>query len=167
MDTKKQSVDLEDVPEIIFKTFLEKLMDDLKIDEGVKYEIYLDHLGLPTFGIGHLIKQSDPEHEFPVGTPVSKARVKECFDQDIQQTIRDCNILFEQFEYFPDEVRLVIANMMFNLGRTRLSGFKKFGKAINEHKYNTAADEMMDSKWYRQVTVRAERLRQRIIAVDI
>ena len=33
---------------------IDKLREELKIDEGCKYEIYLDHLGLPTFGIGHL-----------------------------------------------------------------------------------------------------------------
>ena len=30
------------------------LFEQLKIDEGVKYEVYKDHLGYPTFGVGHL-----------------------------------------------------------------------------------------------------------------
>ena len=34
---------------------LEKLRAQLEIDEGVKYEIYNDHLGYPTFGVGHLV----------------------------------------------------------------------------------------------------------------
>ena len=62
---------------------LEKLREELKVDEGVKYEIYLDHLGLPTFGIGHLVLDSDPEHGMAVGTTVSEDRVNECFDQDV------------------------------------------------------------------------------------
>ena len=37
------------------KMNIEKLREELKIDEGVKYEVYLDHLG-STCGIGHLIK---------------------------------------------------------------------------------------------------------------
>ena len=36
--------------------------EQLKIDEGVEYEIYLDHLGYPTFGVGHLVLETDPEH---------------------------------------------------------------------------------------------------------
>ena len=40
---------------------IEQLRNELEIDEGVKYEIYLDHLGLPTFGIGHLVTENDPE----------------------------------------------------------------------------------------------------------
>ena len=40
---------------------LEKLRAQLEIDEGVKYEIYNDHLGYPTFGVGHLVLETDPE----------------------------------------------------------------------------------------------------------
>ena len=37
----------------------ERLFEQLKYDEGVVYEIYKDHLGYPTFGIGHLVLESD------------------------------------------------------------------------------------------------------------
>ena len=37
----------------------ESVFEQLKIDEGVKYEVYLDHLGLPTFGVGHLVTEDD------------------------------------------------------------------------------------------------------------
>jgi len=49
----------------------ERVIEQLKIDEGIVHEIYLDHLGYPTFGIGHLVLESDPEHGQDVGTPVS------------------------------------------------------------------------------------------------
>ena len=58
---------------------LDNVFDQLKIDEGIKEEIYLDHLGYPTLGIGHLIIKSDKEYNCPVGTSVSKERIKECF----------------------------------------------------------------------------------------
>ena len=32
---------------------IEKLREELAADEGEVNEIYLDHLGYPTFGIGH------------------------------------------------------------------------------------------------------------------
>ena len=63
---------------------IDQLREELKIDEGVKYEIYLDHLDLPTFGIWHLVLDSDPEFGEPVGTPISEDRVNECFDQDVE-----------------------------------------------------------------------------------
>ena len=48
----------------------DKLREEIAEDEGCKYEIYLDHLGLPTCGIGHLITETDKEHGKPVGTVV-------------------------------------------------------------------------------------------------
>ena len=54
--------------------------NQLKIDEGVKYEIYKDHLGYPTFGVGHLITEDDPEYGEPVGTPITEERVRACFE---------------------------------------------------------------------------------------
>ena len=39
---------------------IQQLREQLEIDEGVKYDIYLAHLGLPTFGIGHLVTKTDP-----------------------------------------------------------------------------------------------------------
>ena len=50
---------------------IEQLRKELEVDEGVKYEIYNDHLGYPTFGIGHLVRDTDPEHGKEIGTPVS------------------------------------------------------------------------------------------------
>ena len=94
---------------------IEQLQKELTEDEGCKYEIYLDHLGLPTFGIGHLVKETDPEYNQPVGAPVSEDRVNACFAQDIQITINDCEKLYDNFNDLPDEVQLIIANMMFNL----------------------------------------------------
>ena len=67
---------------------LQKLQNQLIEDEGCVYEIYLDHLGLPTFGIGHLVKDNDEEKNMPVGSPISKERVDECFAKDTQSVRR-------------------------------------------------------------------------------
>ena len=48
----------------------DSVFEQLKIDEGVVYEVYEDHLGYATFGVGHLVLESDPEYNQPVGTPV-------------------------------------------------------------------------------------------------
>ena len=58
---------------------IDQLRKELEVDEGVKYEIYNDHLGYPTFGIGHLVIDTDPEYGEEVGTPVSEDRVAEAF----------------------------------------------------------------------------------------
>ena len=144
---------------------IDKLREELKIDEGCKYEIYLDHLGLHTFGIGHLVLESDKEYGKSVGTPVSEDRVNECFASDINIVRSECNILFSNFETLPEEVQLIIANMMFNMGRPRLNKFKKFIAAIKNNDWNEAANQMIDSRWYRQVTNRADRLVNRMRSI--
>jgi len=142
----------------------EAVFEQLKVDEGVVYAIYNDHLGYPTFGVGHLILDSDEEFGKPVGTEVSEERVRDCFDRDLEIAIGECHALYGEGEFgdFPGEVQQILVNMMFNMGRTRLSGFKKFNAALLEGDWKTAAVEGRDSKWYRQVTNRAERLMSRM-----
>ena len=137
---------------------LDQLREELAEDEGCKYEIYLDHLGYPTFGIGHLVRDDDPEHGEEVGTSISEDRVIAAFESDIETVLSDCNKLYSDFEDLPEEAQLIIANMMFNLGYPRLSAFKGMKRGVDSRDWNTAADEMVDSRWYKQVTNRAERL---------
>ena len=141
---------------------IEKLREQLEIDEGVKYEIYNDHLGYATFGVGHLVIESDPEYGMDIGTPISESRVVEAFEQDCENVLRDCNILYEDFADLPEEVQQIIANMMFNMGRTRLSKFKGMKRGVDARDWHAAAVEMVDSNWYRQVTNRASRLVERM-----
>jgi lysozyme len=147
--------------------FLDRLREELKIDEGCKYEVYLDHLGLPTFGIGHLITEKDPEHQMGMGTPVDEIRVNEAFEQDIMVTIDDCKKVFDDWETINQEVRLIMANMMFNLGYPRFCKFKKMIKAVKDEDWLEAAEQMQDSRWYKQVTNRADRLILRMRAVGL
>jgi lysozyme len=144
---------------------IEQLRKELEVDEGVKYEIYNDHLGYPTFGIGHLVRDSDPEAGAALGTPISEDRVIEAFNEDVETVLSDCAILYDDFDELPEEVQLIIANMMFNLGRPRLSKFKGMKAGVDSKDWNKAADEMIDSAWYRQVPNRAGRLVKRMRAL--
>jgi len=144
---------------------IDQLRKELEVDEGVKYEIYNDHLGYPTFGIGHLVIDTDPEYGEEVGTPVSEDRVAEAFDNDVETVIDDCKKLYPDFDELPEECQLIIANMMFNMGRPRLSKFKGMKAGVDSRDWNKAADEMIDSAWYRQVPNRAGRLVKRMRAL--
>ena len=143
----------------------DKLKRELEADEGCVYSVYLDHLDLPTFGIGHLIRKNDPEYGLEVGAAVSSERVLEAFEEDIQVVLDDCENLYQDFGDLPEEVQMIIANMMFNLGYPRLSKFKGMKAGVDAREWQKAADEMVDSRWYKQVTNRAERLVQRMRAV--
>ena len=150
---------------------INQLRKELERDEGCKYEIYLDHLGHRTFGVGHLINDDDPEWSpqwwSDVGTEVSEERVKEAFSYDIETVLSNCKHLYENFEDLPEEVQLIIANMMFNLGHTRLSKFKNMKRGVDARDWNAAADEMVDSLWYKQVANRANRLVKRMRNINV
>jgi lysozyme len=137
---------------------IDKLREELAEDEGCKYEIYLDHLGLETFGIGHLVTIDDPEFGKPIGSPVTQERVQSVFRRDIAITQEDCNRMYDNFDDLPEEAQLILANMMFNLGYSRMSKFKKLRAAVQENNWKECAAQMEDSKWYTQVPNRARRL---------
>jgi lysozyme len=146
---------------------INQLRDELTIDEGCLNHLYLDHRGLKTVGIGHLCRESDPEFDMEIGDPVSEERVAELFDKDITWTLHDCLRLLPEFDELPTEVRLIVANMMFNLGASRLGGFKRMLAAVEKGDWSSAADEMVDSRWHRQVPERSGRLIARMRALDV
>ena len=141
---------------------IEKLREEIEYDEGNVKSIYLDHLHLSTFGIGHLVRESDPEYGWEVGTPVSDDRCAEAFNEDIKTVVSDCYKLYPDFDDLPEEAQRIIANMCFNLGYPRLSKFKGMKRGVDARDWQSAADEMVDSRWYRQVTKRADRLVERM-----
>ena len=140
-----------------------RVFGQLQIDEGIVNEIYKDHLGYDTFGVGHLILESDPEYGQPVGTDISPERVADAFDDDLDIAITECETLYgAAWFYLPEEVQEILVNMLFNMGRPRLTKFKKMNSAIEAGDWKTAAVEGRDSRWYNQVGARAERLMSRL-----
>mmetsp|Transcript_12626 Transcript_12626/g.17001 ORF Transcript_12626/g.17001 Transcript_12626/m.17001 type:complete len:118 (+) Transcript_12626:1-354(+) len=114
--------------------------------------------------MGHLVLESDPEHGYEVGKPVSEKRVFECFNSDLDVAVSECLTLYDadDWEGFPGEVQEILVNMMFNLGRPRLSKFKNMKAFLKRGEWAAAAREGRDSRWFEQVGNRAERLMTRL-----
>ena len=144
----------------------DELMKELIADEGFEYEIYLDHLDHHTLGVGHLITEKDEEYGQKAGTPISEQRIRECLDQDIATVCEELDTKESWWRNLNDNRQRVMANMCFNLGYPRLSSFKRFLAAMNTSQWETAAEEMMDSKWATQVGNRALRLKNRVLIGD-
>jgi lysozyme len=143
---------------------IDKLREEVTFDEGVKYETYHCSEGHLTGGIGHLITEWDEDYyDKPIGTPISEEQVNEWFAKDIEVSINDCKDLFNNFEVLPEDVQRVLANMSFQLGRPRLGKFKKMIAAVEIQDFAEMANQMEDSRWFRQTPKRAQRLIERVI----
>ena len=100
--------------------------------------------------------------DFLVGAEIPKERVNELFEEDLKVTVDECKLIYNDFDDLPEEAQHIIANMMFNMGRPRLSRFHKMKQAVDNRDWQEASAQMKDSRWYKQVTNRAERLCERM-----
>ena len=127
------------------------LIADLKRDEGYSPTIYLDSEGLRTIGWGTLLENgiAEEEAEFMLTFRVG---------QYYAELLEACPFV----GFTPEIVRCALANMYYNLGRSRFLGFKKMLAAIENGNYDLAADEALDSNWAPQVGARAERIAEMI-----
>lgn len=142
-------------------------MAEIKRHEGEVLEVYKDSLGYLTFGVGHLIKDSDDEHGQPVGTPVSQERVDDVYDYDFDKHLDETIHLFESkggedFYALPENIQHVLVNMTFNLGGTRFSKFNNMWKGVVSGDWEKVAVEMQDSKWFGQVGRRSVELQEMV-----
>ena len=102
----------------------------------------------------------------PIGTRISGQDLMTYLNRDSANALRDARRLYPGvFDSLPSEVQLIIADMMFNLGYSRLSRFRKMKAAVLKRDWATAADEMVDSAWYGQVGTRSRDLVRRMRSV--
>ena len=144
---------------------IDTLREEITSDEGCRLEVYLDHMGYCTTAVGHLITEHDPEFGKPVSTPITQERCDELFDQDIAIVVKEVKTLVDDFDSIPEDIQHVLCNLLFNLGKTRLSKFRNFLAAINRSDWVDAGEELKDSRYYTQVTNRANRLIARLNSV--
>ena len=150
------------------KKFLVRLRKELIQDEGCVLSIYEDHLGYKTVGVGHLILPSDPEWGKAIGTRITQTRADELLFYDLANVLKECEDHFHNnWRDWPEEVKLIIANMAFNLGLPKLKAFQLMITAINKGDYKTAAAEGEDSRWAKQVYNRSKRLMNRLRDIDV
>lgn len=126
---------------------MESFEDMLIRHEGMRATPYIDSLGVQTIGIGHNLHK-----------PLSHAAILQIFKDDVNEAKNDCLHAFPWFADLSEPRQWVLINMCFNLGLTKLQGFYKFLAAVERGDYDTAATEMLDSLWSKQVKKRAQEL---------
>jgi len=117
--------------------------------EGKRNKVYVCFAGHKTIGIGHKLK-SDESFSY-----LNDKQVYKLYKQDMQIAISDARKLVKNFDSLPLEVKLIVADLSFNLGIVRFAKFKKMIEACERQDWKTMADELQNSKWYHQVGKRS------------
>ena len=122
-----------------------RLLKQIIRHEGSRNKMYLDSEGIETIGVGHNLRDR----------PISDKAIMVILEDDIDAAIMDLRNSFSWFKDLDEVRKEVLINMSFNLGITRLKEFKRTLAAIEYNNWPLAADEMLDSKWAKQVGNRA------------
>tara|TARA_R110002096_G_scaffold51087_3_gene133721 strand:- start:110 stop:601 length:492 start_codon:yes stop_codon:yes gene_type:complete len=136
--------------------------------EGLKLEVYQDHLGIDTIGIGRNLEDrgiTDEELEqlnltieAVYATGITKEVAYTLADNDIQIVVDELCSYFPIVNDFDGTRQRVLVDMGFNMGIPRLRKFKNMWAALGSEDFTTASVEMLDSRWAGQVGNRANRL---------
>jgi lysozyme len=114
--------------------------------EELRLKPYRDTVGKLTIGVGRNLDD--------VG--ISEDEAMHMLENDIKRCENELKEIFENFDELPDNVKTVLTDMIFNLGKTRFLGFKNMIQAIKENDFKRAAKEAKNSRWCRQVKTRCE-----------
>ena len=132
----------------------EDLKSRIKKHEGFLSKVYLDSLGKQTIGYGHLLTEED---DFVEGVIYDKDILESLFEKDFNKAVQGAEQLLDGYN-IALVAKEVIIEMVFQLGKTGVSKFKKMFDALKNNDYSRAAEEMLNSAWYRQTPSRCEEL---------
>jgi len=133
---------------------MKDLEERIKHHEGFRNMVYKDTLGKRTIGWGHLCR-TDETWEDDLEYPTSV--LQHYFDIDFDLAISGADSLCGHMG-IDERAEEILIEMCFQLGKTGVSKFKNMLKGLEEKDYNKAADEMLDSRWYKQTPNRAKEL---------
>ncbi len=128
----------------------ERLIEMLKRHEGVRSHVYLCSAGYETIGVGRNISNT--------GMGLFDDEVDYLLENDIARVIKELSSEYPWFTDLDDVRKDAIIDISFNLGATRLRGFRLALAAMDAADYTTASLEFLDSKWSRDVKGRSTEL---------
>ena len=146
----------------------EALIDQLILHEGMELQVYKDHLGIDTIGVGRNLEDrgiTDGELAFMnmlktevYEQGITEAHARFLLANDIDIVEKELSNAHPCISGIGDVRIRVLLDMGFNLGVPRLNKFKNMWKAVHDRDFSLAAVEMLDSRWASQVGQRAVRL---------
>jgi lysozyme len=122
-----------------------KLQNHIKEYEGFSRLVYECTAGYATIGYGRNIEQ--------VG--ISKEEAEHLLKNDIEQCLKELRGIMNRFDDLPEKAQLVLVDMCYNLGLSKLLNFENMLDAIDAGHWQKASEELLDSRYAAQVKRRA------------
>lgn len=137
------------------KATFDKVIEQLKVDEGYRRNLYKCTANKWTIGIGYNIEDRGLPDE--VITQLAYTVLIECYE-DL------CSIFTpEYFRKLPEHKQMALLNMMYNLGKPTFLKFKRFIPAVKEGRWEAARVSALNSLWAKQVGNRARRIADALV----
>ena len=129
---------------------IDEIAEALKFEEGYRGHCYICTAGAHTVGYGRNIDANG-------GIGISEDEADYLLENDIKRTIKECQ-RWTWFDELNPSRQSVLVQLCFQLGWPRLSNFNRMLTALSKQDYETAAAELLDSRFAEQVPARANRL---------
>lgn len=138
------------------------LKDMLERHEGRRDKPYYCTAGKLTIGVGHNIDANGLPNEIQdfldTNGFITDEMIDELLEDDIAVAASYCYKLYPLFDIFSDNRQFALLDFMFNVGYGTAKTFVNTNKAINDERWEDAADNFQKSLWYKQVKNRAKEI---------
>lgn len=143
-----------------------QLLPTIEEAEGFREKPYKDTELLWTFGTGRCLETNpltgkEWKELLDAGeldVTITHAGATRLLKTGVADALIACAITFRWWADLDEGRRDVIAELAYQLGLTRLMRFRKLLAAMERRDYDSAATELLDSLYARQVPKRAQRL---------
>ena len=134
---------------------MDKLLESVKKHEGYRNKVYLDTLNKRTVGVGHLCVEDFWED----GKEYDEDFLMGILEKDLQSAIDQADDMCKNLT-ISDDAKIIIIEMIFQLGGTGVSKFRKMWQALQQDPpdYAEASVQMLDSRWAKQTPNRAQEM---------
>tara|TARA_X000000368_G_scaffold158147_1_gene124599 strand:- start:1578 stop:2021 length:444 start_codon:yes stop_codon:yes gene_type:complete len=143
---------------------LERVKSQIKHHEGYRDTVYKDSLGYRTIGYGHLCL---PEDQYKDDVAYPHDVLEKQFEDDFDVCVIDVQHNISFFQDLPPAAQEALVNLSYNMGIKRLLQFKKTLKHLREGSFVKASEELLDSRYARQVGKRSNEVADMIASCEV
>ena len=119
--------------------------------EGKRYDVYLDSVGKPTVGIGHLVL---PEDKLKVGDRVTDEQIATWFAKDSSKAKAKAVFQCQELGINDPDILNIFVSANYQLGDFK-KVFDQTFLLIKNKRYSKAILNIASSKWMQQTPIRA------------